>query len=254
MGRVDGRTAIITGASSGIGRAIALKFAAEGANVVNADIQEKPREDGIPTHEKIKETAGEAMFVETDVSDPGSVQRMVDKAVENFGQVDILVNNAGILLQGSIHETEEEDWNKLMAVDLDGVYLCSRAVIGHMLEEGIEGDIVNISSIAGLVGYGKSAAYCAAKGAVTELTREMALDYSSRGINVNAINPGVIKTQMTKDMREDEETRKFLDQNTPIPRLGKPEDIANAALFLASDESDFVAGHNLVVDGGWTAH
>lgn len=252
--RLEDKVAIITGASSGIGRAIALKFADEGAKVVNADVREKPREGGIPTHKKISQEGGEAMFVKTDVSSSNSVKELVDETVEKFGKIDTLVNNAGIYIQESIHETKENDWDKLMSVDLKGVYLCSKYVIEQMLENEIEGSVVNISSIAGLVGWGKSAAYCAAKGGVTELTREMALDYAPKKININAICPGVIKTQMTRAFRENPQMKKFMEQNTPYPRLGKPEDIANAAVFLASEESNFVNGVNLEVDGGWTAH
>lgn len=252
--RLENKVAIITGASSGIGRAMALRFAEEGAKVVNADVREEPREGGENTHEKIKEEGGEAIFVKTDVSSSESVKDLVNKTVKEFGKVDVLVNNAGTYVQGSIHETKEKDWNKAMAVDLKGVYLCSKHVIAHMLKKGIEGKIINISSIAGLVGFGKSAPYCAAKGGVTELTREMALDYAPKKININAICPGVIKTQMTKAFRENPEMKQFFEQNTPYPRLGEPEDIANAALFLASEESDFVNGVNLPVDGGWTTH
>lgn len=252
--KLKGKVAIITGASSGIGRNIALKFGEEGAKVVIADVIEEPREGGKPTHELIQERGRDSFYQKTDVSDWDSVQELVDKTTDRFGEVDILVNNAGIYLQGQIHETDEKEWDKLMSVDLKGVFLCSKAVLSHMVEEDIEGNIINISSIAGLVGWGESGAYCAAKGAVTELTREMAIDYAPEGINVNAINPGVIKTQMTQRMRDNPEMKDFFDQNTPKSRLGKPEDIANAALFLASEDSDFVVGHNLVVDGGWTAH
>lgn len=252
---LEGRNAIVTGASSGIGRGIALKLAENGANVVVADIQAEPNLDGKPTHEKINdETGSDAVFVETDVGDEDAVTSMVEEAVDEFGQVDILVNNAGVYHPASATGESLEGWNQVLDVDLTGVFLCSREVLDHMIENDIEGDIVNISSIAGLVGYGDSAAYCAAKGGVTELTREMALDYGDRGININAVNPGVIKTAMTKEMREDEETRKFIEQSTVSPRLGRPEDIANAVAFLASEESDFVLGHNLAVDGGWTSH
>jgi len=252
--RLDDKVAIVTGASSGIGRAIALKFAEEGAKVTVADIQEEPREGGEPTHSKIKDEGGESIFLETDVSDKGSVQEMVSKTVDEFGRVDIMVNNAGIFFEGAVEDLDEEDWDQLLDVDLKGVYLCTKEAINHMLEENIEGSIVNISSIAGITGYSNAPAYCAAKGGVTNFTREVALDYGSEGINVNAICPGVIKTKMTEDFREDEETKAFLDQNTPYKRLGEPEDIANAAVFLASDESNFVQGENLVVDGGWNAH
>ncbi|MFB6203846.1 MAG: SDR family NAD(P)-dependent oxidoreductase, partial [Candidatus Nanohaloarchaea archaeon] len=126
-------------------------------------------------------------------------------------------------------------------------------VLRHMTEQGLEGDVVKIGSIAGLVGYGRSASYCASKGGIVELTREIALDYGGKGINVNAVDPGVIKTDMTEEMREDPETRGFMEQNTVAPRLGRPEDTASAVAFLASEQSDFIMGENLVVDGGWVA-
>jgi glucose 1-dehydrogenase len=251
-GRLDGRTAIVTGASSGIGRGIALKMAEEGAKVVVADLSPEPNLDGQSTHKKIQED-GEAIFVETDVSDEDSVRDMVFQAAERFGNIDILVNNAGVHHSAAVTDESEDGWHQVMDVNLKGTFLCSKHVLQHMEEEGVKGDIVNIGSIAGLVGYGNSAAYCASKGGVVELTREMALDYGDQGINVNAVDPGVIKTSMTKDMREDEDTRQFIEQNTVTPRLGNPEDIANAVLFLASGESDFILGENLVVDGGWTA-
>lgn len=252
--RLENKVAIVTGASSGIGRAIATKFAEEGAKVVIADIREEPREGGTPTHEKIQNQDGEASFVETDVSESVSVKETVERTVDEFGKIDILVNNAGIFVQKPVHESKGEDWDKVINVDMKGVYLCSKHVIKHMLENGIQGKIINIASIAGLVGWEASAAYSAAKGAVSNLTREMALDYAPKKINVNAICPGVIKTQMTAKFREDPEMKKMMEQSTPYPRLGEPEDIANAAVFLASEESDFVNGHNLAVDGGWLAH
>lgn len=252
-GRLSGRTAIVTGSASGIGRGIAQKLAEEGANVVVADLSPKPNLDGKPTHEKIRGNGGEADFIETDVTDEESIQDMVYQAAEKYGEIDILVNNAGVHHSASVTEETEAGWNQVLGVNLKGTFLCSKHLIQHMQEENIEGDIVNIGSIAGLVGYGNSASYCASKGGVVELTREMALDYGSEGINVNAVDPGIIRTAMTKDMIEDEETRQFMDQNTIAPRLGEPEDIANAVLFLASDESDFILGENIVVDGGWTA-
>ncbi len=251
--RLDTRTAIVTGGSSGIGRGIALRMAEEGANVVVADISPEPNLDEKPTHEKIEDNGGDAIFVETDVSDEESVKNMVYQAAERFDTIDILVNNAGVHHSASVTDESLEGWHQVMDVNLRGTFLCSKYVLQHMTEKGVEGDIVNIGSIAGLVGYGESAAYCASKGGIVELTREMALDYGSEGININAVDPGVIKTAMTKDFREDEETRQFLEQNTVAPRLGKPEDIANAVVFLASDESNFILGENLVVDGGWTA-
>ncbi len=253
MGDLDGKTAIITGGSSGIGRAICLKLAEEGADVVVADVREEPFLDEKPTHEKINSKDGNAIFIQTDVSDEKSVQDMVYQSAEKFGKIDILVNNAGVHHFGSVTDETVEGWEKIMSVNLKGMFLVSKHVLQHMLSEDISGDIVNIGSIAGLVGYGESAAYCASKGGIVEITREMALDYGHHGINVNAVDPGVIKTAMTKDMIEDEETRKYMEQNIVVPRLGKPEDIAEAVSFLASDKSNYITGENLVVDGGWTA-
>ncbi len=253
MGDLDGRTAIVTGGSSGIGRGICFKLAEEGADVVVADIKEEPFLDEQPTHEKINSDGGNAIFIQTDVSEEKSVQDMVYQSAERFGKIDILVNNAGIHHFGSVTDETVDGWEKLMDVNLKGMFLVSKHVLQHMINEDIDGDIVNIGSIAGLVGYGESAAYCASKGGIVEITREMALDYGHHSINVNAVDPGVIRTAMTKDMIEDEETRKYMEQNIVLPRLGEPKDIAEAVSFLASDKSNFITGENLVVDGGWTA-
>ncbi|MFB6207999.1 MAG: SDR family NAD(P)-dependent oxidoreductase [Candidatus Nanohaloarchaea archaeon] len=219
-----------------------------------ADVKSEPSLGDVPTHEKIEQDGGNATFIETDVSRETQVQEMIYRAAEEYGQIDVLVNNAGVYHPASVTDETEECWEKIQSVNLKGTFLCSKHVLEHMQKENVEGDIVDISSIAGLVGYGDSAAYCASKGGITELTREMALDYGDQGIDVNAVNPGVIKTAMTKDLREDEQTREFMDANTIADRLGEPEDIANAVAFLASSESDFILGENLVVDGGWTAH
>lgn len=252
--RLNDRVAIVTGGSSGIGRGIALKLAEEGASVVVADVKSEPSDGEEPTHERIQEKGGESIFIETDVSDEESVKDMVYEAAENFGKIDILVNNAGVHHSASVTDETVEGWDQILDVNLKGAFLCSKHVLEHMISEDIEGDIVNIGSIAGLVGYGDSAAYCASKGGIVEITREMALDYGEQGINVNAVDPGVIKTAMTEDMLENEEVRQFMEQNTVLERLGEPEDIANAVAFLASEESDFITGENIVVDGGWTAH
>ncbi len=251
--RLEEKVAIVTGSSSGIGRAIANVYGKEGAKVVVADIQKEPREGGKPTHEKIKEEGGEAMFIKTDVSSEEDVDRLVEKTIDQFGQIDILVNNAGIFHQEKIHESDPENWKKLIDVNLNGTYLCTKKVIKHMLGNDIEGNIINISSIAGTVGYAESPAYCASKGAMTNLTRELTIDYADEGINVNTISPGVIKTEMTDDFLSDPDMKAFMEQNTPYKRLGEPEDIAYAAVFLASEESNFINGEDLLVDGGWTA-
>lgn len=246
--RLQNKVAIITGAGSGIGRAVALTFAKEGAKVVAADWAEK---GGQETVNLVKQVGGEAVFVKTDVSQAADIEKMVAICLENFGQVDILVNNAGIAKMGPLHQTSEEDWNAVLNVNLKSVFLASKKVIPEMLKQG-QGKIVNVASIAGLVGFEGAGAYCASKGGIIALSREMAIEYAKNKINVNCIAPGIIKTAMTKDMINDSATRQGFEMSTPYPRLGEPEDIAMAALYLASDESDFVTGEVLVVDGGWT--
>ncbi len=247
--RLRDKIAIITGAGSGIGRATATLFSKEGAKVVVADWSE---EGGKETVKEIENQDGQAIFVKTDVSKKEGVEKMKNECLEKFGRVDILVNNAGIYRTYNLHEMSEEDWEKIIDVNLKSVFLCSKAVISEMLKQG-KGKIINVASIAGLVGFPQSGAYCASKGGIITLTKEMALEYAPKKINVNCIAPGVIKTAMTENMLADPETKKFLEENTLYPRLGEPEDIAQAMVYLASDESDFVNGEVLVVDGGWTA-
>jgi len=244
--RLKNKVAIVTGAGSGIGRSIALTFAREGAKVVVADLNEK---GGLETVDLVKKEKEEAIFVKVDVSQAENIDQMVEVCLKEFGQVDILVNNAGIVKMSPLHETTEEDWDKILGVNLKSVFLSSKKVLPILLGQG-KGKIINIASIAGLVGFSNLGAYCASKGGIIALTREMALEYAPKKINVNCIAPGVIKTAMTKEMLADEPTRKSLESSTPYPRLGEPEDIAQAAVYLASDESDFVNGEILVVDGG----
>jgi len=247
--RLQNKVAIITGGGTGIGRGIAILFAKEGAKVVVSGRRVEPLDETVTV---IKQAGGDAISIQADVSDEAQVKGLVEKTLQHYGSIDILVNNAGVYLPHDSVSATNDDWEQVMSIDLKGVWFCSKAAIPHMLTKG-KGKIINIASIAGLVGFPGSAFYCAAKGAVVNLTREMALDYAKKNINVNTIAPGVIESDMTKPFLNDEQAKKsFLDQ-TPVGRIGKPEDIGYAAVYLASDESDFVTGATLVVDGGWTA-
>ncbi|MDO8592785.1 MAG: glucose 1-dehydrogenase [bacterium] len=247
--RLKNKVAIITGAGSGIGRGAALAFAREGAKVLVADWSEA---GGQETVKLIKKQKGSAMFVKVDVSKAADAESMVKQCLTAYKRVDILFNNAGIVKMGTLHETAEADWDQVINVNLKGVFLCSKAVLPQMLKQG-KGKIVNTASIAGLVGFDQIGPYCASKGGIIALTREMAVEYASKKINVNCIAPGIIKTAMTKDMLNDPAVTAGFAASTPYPRLGEPEDIALAAVYLASNESDFVTGIVLAVDGGWVA-
>ena len=251
MKRLGGKVAIITGSNRGIGKGIALAFAKEGCKVVVNNYKED--NEGKKVVEEIKKLGSDAIFVKADVSKEKDMKNLVKKAVGKFGKLDIMVNNAGILVFGTVLDLTEKDWDKQIDVNLKGTFLGTKYAVEQMKKQGKGGRIINISSIAGLVGFPGISAYCASKGAVTEFTREVALDHAADGITVNAINPGVIQTDMTKGMLDDKATKENLLGNTPVGRVGKPEDIGNAAVFLALDESSFITGHNLVVDGGWTA-
>jgi len=250
--RLTDRTAIVTGASSGIGRGIAIEFAREGANLVLGDRQEHSRvpDDEQTTAEVIAAEDGTATFVETDVTDEAAVERLVGRAVDEFGGIDVLVNSAGVTGDGAVDEVTEAEWDRIQDVNVKGVVRCSKAAIPY-IRESDHGRIVNISSQRGLRGGASpaKAAYVASKGAVTNLTRQMALDYGPRGIAVNAICPGPVESGMTPVESESEQER-LLD-GIVTPFLGQPEDVAPAAVLLASDGGRYIHGHTLVVDGGY---
>jgi NAD(P)-dependent dehydrogenase (short-subunit alcohol dehydrogenase family) len=253
--RLEGRVAVVTGGSSGIGRAIALRFADEGALVVVGDVVGEPREGGEATDTLLGERG---LRVEADVSRWDDVDRLVTTAVERFGRLDVMVCNAGIAGRRSkpLLETTEEDWDAIMAVNLRGVFLCCKRAIAQMVgQEPIgewRGRVIVISSQHGMIGPPGHVAYAASKGALVNLTHQLAVDYARRGILVNAVAPGKILTGSPE--QQDDEALAYSHARTPFPRLGRPDDVAGAALFLASDDSGYVSGVNLLVDGGWMAY
>lgn len=252
-GLLTDQTAVVTGGSSGNGRAISLGFAEEGANVVVADIREEPRGDGQPTHEQIiEETDVEATFVECDVSDVEQIENAVETA-EEFGGIDVMVNNAGYVRQEDFLEVTEEQYHDLMNVNVKGTFFGAQAAAERMVENG-GGSIINLSSVEGIQGT-EHVTYSTSKGAVRLLTYSLANTLGPEGIRVNAIHPGLIETKMTAEdlpiIGTDAEEQ-FVQQ-IPADRVGQPEDVAGGAVFLASDLADYANGESLVLDGGLTS-
>lgn len=247
------QVAVVTGGSSGIGRAICRRFAEHGADVVVADIQAGPREGGTPTHELIEaETDRAAVFVECDVSETADLAAAMD-AADEFGGVSVMVNNAGIFRGADFLDVSEADYDRLMDVNVKGTFFGAQAAARRMVENG-GGSIVNLSSVAGITGSGEYATYCTSKGAVRLLTYALADALGPRGVRVNVIHPGLIETAMTTDdvpLVGTEAGEAFVEQ-VPSRRAGDTGDIADAALYLASDLADYVNGESLVVDGGLT--
>ena len=248
---MSGKVALVTGAGSGIGRAVAMTFAREGAKVVVADIAP---EGGADTVRIIKEAGGEATFVKADVSSTDEVQAMVIKTIDTYGRLDYAHNNAGKEEPPALtHEYPEDGWDRLVGLDLKGVWLCMKYEIPHMLKQG-GGAIVNTSSMVGLVGSPNGSAYVAAKHGVLGLTKTAAIEYAKTGIRVNAVCPGPIKTPRGERIRARDPIGmdKELEQ-LPIGRMGGPEEVAEAVVWLCSDAASFVTGHGMAVDGGFVA-
>ncbi len=251
-GTLDGKVALVTGGSTGIGKASALAFAREGARVVVGDTN---AEEGKRTVDEIVGSSGEAMFVRTDVSSSADVENLIKQGTEAYGRLDCAFNNAGII--GSIatpsHEYSEEDWDRVIGVNLKGVWLCMKHEIPQMLQQG-GGVIVNTSSIWGLVGANGYSAYVASKHAVAGLTKTAALEYIGSGIRINAVNPGPIETAITQSVfKAVPEMQEQIITTTPIGRMGEPREVAEAVVWLCSEASSYVVGHTLLVDGGFVA-
>ncbi len=251
MSLLTGKVAVVTGAASGNGRAIALAFAKEGASVVIADIRQDPREGGIPTHELIEQTGARAKFVQCDVTQVADLESTI-AAADTLGGIDILVNNAGILSKQNLLNANESDFDRTMGINVKSVYFGSQAAAKRMIAKG-KGSIINLSSIAGMRGTGGYALYCASKGAIRHMTYALADELGPSGIRVNAIHPGIIETQMNiaDDPLIGTEMGDFYMNLIPLRRWGQPSDVADVAVFLASDLSSYVNGASLVVDGGY---
>ena len=249
--RLKDKVAIVTGSASGLGRAISILFAQEGAKVVGADINVNGGRETVAT---IEGAGGTGLFVETDVTQAAACKRMVEAAVEAYGGVDILVNNAGVEIRGGVLSLTEAEWDQMLAVDLKAIYLCSKEALPEMLKAG-GGSIINVASVLSFDVIPERAAYCAAKAGAIHLSKSIALDYGPQGIRCNALAPGAFHTALLEQSMVDsgdyEGTKAVLSGKSVFGRMGEHEELARAALFLASDDSSFVTGSVLNCDGGW---
>jgi NAD(P)-dependent dehydrogenase (short-subunit alcohol dehydrogenase family) len=251
------RVAIVTGGSTGIGRGIAKRLARDGVNIVTASRSREPRQGEYyqtdlttPTDKLVTEEYGvESRFIETDVSDEDAVRNLIEKTVDEFGRIDHLINNAGIIIPGDSQETSVEEWETVIDVNLSGYFMTAKYAVPHLVESP-QGRIVNLSSVNAYFG-GAGPAYASTKAAIVNLTRDLAVELAPDNVTVNAVLPGVIKTPMQD--ANDEQTQREQRENTPLPRLGEPEDCANAVSFFCSEEAEWITGADLLVDGGYLA-
>ena len=251
MARLEGKVCVVTGAASGIGAASSRRFAEEGAAVVGFDLGDPVGDDW----GQAEQAAPGSLFVKGDVRDADALASMVEQTLARFGQLDVLMNAAGVAGGGPVHLADPDDWDRTVDINLKGTFLACRAALPHMLERR-QGSIVNVASIEGIEGFEGGSSYNASKGGVVLLTKNMAMDYGRRQIRVNAVCPGFIETPLLEEVLGMEglaQIRQGITDAHQLGRLGRPVEIANAALFLASDEASFVSGHALVVDGGFTA-
>ena len=246
--RLSGKFAIVTGGGSGIGAATARLLAAEGASVAILDLNLRGAEAQV---ELIRETGARAVAWQCDVSDSGQVKAVIEQAVRSFGAPHVLFNNAGIAIRNTVADSEPEDWDLVMETNVRGAFLCSKFCLPFFPSEGAS--IIHTASVTGVTGLRSRAAYSAAKGALIALTRNMAVDYAQRGIRVNCVCPGFVRTPLIQGILDDPRRTERLVGMHPLGRLGEPEDIAKAVLFLASDDSAWITGISLMVDGGFSA-
>jgi cyclopentanol dehydrogenase len=246
--RLQDRVAVVTGGANGIGEAYVVGMAKEGARVVNADVDQKAGERVI---QEIKKAGGEGIFIRTDVSQKEDVEKMVAETIKQYGKLDIIVNNAGILFTAPVEETTEEMWDKLLAVNVKGLFFCAQAAAKEMKKQK-KGKIINISSIAAIGGQAGLCAYSSTKGAVLPITRVFALELAPYNIQVNAILPGTTDTGMAKAAMADPEWTRQITAGIPMGRLGRTQDLLGAVLFFASDDSNYCTGQTLIIDGGFS--
>ena len=244
---IRNKVTIITGGAQGIGLACGQRFAGDGAKVVLADIN---IDKGEAAAESIRSSGGDAIFVGCDVGDKSQVVSLVEKAVEHYGRLDVMISNAAILHISDILDLEEEDYDRVLRVNLKGFFLCGQAAARQMVAQGGGGSIINMSSIQAIITLPNILTYSICKGGVNSMTTSMSLALADKGIRVNAIGPGSIATDMVKQLMVDDAARKKLLSRTPLGRLGEPSEVAAVAVFLASDESSYVTGETIYVDGG----
>lgn len=248
---MDGKVALVTGGSRGIGKEIALTMARAGAKIIVNDIEP---EGSAKTVDEIRERFGvPAVAFLADVSKQSDVQALVEKSIGTFQRIDVLVNNAGVVVRKPAVELSEQEWDKIIDVNLKGVFLCSQAVARKMIEQANGGRIVNIASIMGEVALPPRAPYCSSKGGVIALTRDLAAEWAPYGINVNAIGPGWVETDLTKDYFSQKQVRDYLLERIPLKRFCSPSEVAVLAAFLVSDLANYITGQTILIDGGWTA-